>query len=83
MQISKIKCIMIKRIDNSGFPSYGLLGNFYPVISMHMAMDKVFGAIFIQQFYKALKSAVGEGIEVVDVPGWSMGKEDIKAFIPQ
>ena len=78
----KIKGTVIISIDYGGFPSYDPLGNFYAVISVYMTVYKIFGAIFVQKINKAPKSPMWERIEIVDMPGRSMGTEDVKAFMP-
>ena len=73
---------MIKSIDYGGFSSYGPLGYPDPVCSVYMAMNKVFWLVFVQKPDKALETPMREGIKVVDVPSRSMGKENVKTFIP-
>ena len=76
---SEHKFIMVVTVDDGGIPTDGLLGDVYPISLMDVAVKKVFRFIFFQQVHKAIKTPVGEIVEVVDVPGRSMGDQDIKA----
>ena len=69
-----IKTAILTSINDNNLIFYGFLRNIDAVISVNMAVYKVFRPICLQQPNKALKAPVGKGVEIVDMPCGSVGQ---------
>lgn len=75
---SVIHGIVVVGVDDGGAPPGGAAGHIGPVVHMHMAVDKVPGAVLVQQIHKAGKALVAQPLHIVDVAGGGVGEEDVK-----
>lgn len=70
---------MAAGIDHGGIPVDGPFRDAGVIILVDMPVDEVFRAVLVQQGHKALKTPVGPGVKVVDVPRRRVGEQDVEA----
>ena len=72
---------MAAGIDHGGIPVDGPFRDAGVIILVDMPVDEVFRAVLVQQGHKALKTPVGPGVKVVDVPRRRVGEQDVKPAV--
>ena len=74
---------MLEGVDDGGIAELRTARNVHSVTAVNVPVQKVFGAVFLQQLAKACETPVRQGVEVVDIPGGRVGHENVEAAIFQ